>query len=226
MKKGGIKRILSIFSAIILLAMSWNVFAVTSTVWTITITDTTGNPITSTANINWDWTFAWTNNWSWSITWIKVTATVNPLVNMNISKSLIALWNITGVTWSGTLDVSIWTNSATWVSVKVKSQNWWLLHSSWTGTINNNISGWSYKFFGTNNDAPAGTTTFALSAWKEINTLNQTETFYTNTTVEDLYTNTSPQKSDITFKVSALAPASAKAWNYQDILTFFVISNF
>lgn len=224
MKKENFKKVISFFLVVTLFVVHSTNYAIASTViGEINITDVSWNVIPSSADINWNWNFGGTNNWSGSISGIKVIASVDPIIDMRLSKSLIDLWNIAWITGSGTLDLEVWTNSPSGVTIKVKSQNGGLLHDSGTWTINQTNWG-QYSFAWSNWWGAPLSATFPNSAWVEIITADQEIDLYHNNTVENL--KALPDTDDLEFKVTALAQSSAKAWDYEDILTFSVISNF
>lgn len=216
------KKVLAIISILAISATSLSSVYAEKKVWEITVTDKNGNEITSPVDITWDENFNGTANGIGTIEGVKVTAIVEPVLDMRISKSLIELGVISGKVGSGSLSIEVGSNSPSWVTVKAKSENGWLKHS-WSGsTIINSTNDGSYKFSAISGGNSEATATFQNSAWIEVNTAEQEESIYLNSKAENL----KETNGDIEFIVTATAQTSAEAGNYEDYITFSIIANF
>ena len=223
MLKTKIKKAIAIASiASIATATLWTTYAATIGTGSVSGTGAFNNAII--------WNDVFPGTATGTVSGILVKAEVLPTLNMALSTSQINLGTlIGGVTASGTLNIEVGTNAASWVKITAKSGSGWL-----TNTTNNSIQinslttdgiAESYKFestANTNDSTVTGfTTTWNLTAL-EVNN---------NTTAHTIYQTNKPEKldntnQDLTFKVTTTADAQTPAWKYQDSITFTVTWNF
>jgi hypothetical protein len=192
-------------------------------VGTITVDSNTASISPDSANINWDWNYGGTNNASGSLSGIKVTATVEPILNLELSDTLIALGVISGTGASGSIYLEVGTNSANWVVVTATSSWGGLVHTTDATADLINAANWgNYNYSSADGGwAEIAAATF-LSTAQEISTSVKKATIYTTNAPEV----SSSTIDDIKFTVFAKAQSSATAGNYEDFITFTITASF
>lgn len=221
MNKIKIKKIAAAIVVGALFTAQVSVFAAPSTIGTGTVV---GDPSFNT-DIIWDGNFPGTA--SGTITGIKVNATIEPTISMELSAKeidlgILAAW----VTGSGTIDIEVGTNAVNGVTITVLSGSGGLANTSDNLIkINNTDADWeSYKFSSNFNLKDSTITDFANSGdltLVEINS-NAPVTIY-NTNRPEM---SDGVNSDLTFRVEATANAQTPAGSYQDTLNFMITGNF
>lgn len=187
----------------------------------------TGTPAFDSA-INWSGDYT-TGSASGSVEDIKITATVEPSLNMEIGATEIGLGTLqAGVTSTGTLNIEIGTNAKDGVAITARSTNGGLNHATQTGVQINDLTvdglAESYKWGST----PASThdssnATFSASGLTalEVDDANTEHAIYTTNAPEAVNS-----VDDVEFYVSAKTSAETPAGLYEDYVTFTVTGNF
>lgn len=219
------KKIIAFLSIVTLTTMQFSTAFATS-VGQITA-ETNSGSVTTPVDIDWDENYGGNNNASGAISWIKVTATVEPILDMKLSNTLLELWVISGTGSSASINIEVWTNSPSWVVVTAISQSWGLVNTDTSiSDIINSDNGWNYNYtstdwWWTSDFASGASPTRSFLATTEVN--NSTElTVYQS----DLPENLSSTIDDITFTVAAKAQAIAAPGSYEDHITFVVTTSF
>jgi hypothetical protein len=160
---------------------------------------------TSTFDAGIIWDDAFPGSATGSVTGIIVTATVDPVLNMEISTGAIALGSLNSVTSvTGSLDLEIGTNAIGGVVITARSQSGALTNTS-SGAIKiiSTNAGESYKFTSALNAAEGADSSygdFASSAALSQEVLD-------NTTEHTIFTSNRPETTsgtdDVTFSVSS-----------------------
>jgi len=218
-------QIQKVFAALALLAIATSNFAGVSAAQI-----GTGSVVGSGAfdsAINWDENFPGTA--SGSVSNIKITARVNPSLNMAISAEEIDLGVL--VAWvpsTGNLFLEVGTNAKSGVSITARSQNGGLTNTDDGSIQMNNLTtdgiAESYTWESTPNATDdSSSATFAATGLSalEVND-NSTEHVVYNTNLAEA-TNL---VDDVEFIVSATANTETPAGDYEDNVTFTVTGNF
>lgn len=164
---------------------------------------------------------------SGTITWVKVTAKIEPTLNMSLSNHEINLGTLTsGIVSKWNLDLEVWTNAADWVKVTATSTTAGLTNiDDPTKQINNLTTDWSVDSY--TYKSTAGTSDSTINGFK-VDFLTQTE--INDKSEHTIYQSNKPEAfdttADATFEVAANIGAQASAWEYEDIITFTITGNF
>ena len=177
-------------------------------------------------DIMWDENFPGTA--TGTVSGIKVTATVEPTLNMVISADEIALGTLTPNTEStGSVNLEIGTNAVSGVKITARSGSGGLTNTGDNSVQINDLTddgvAESYKFSSTH------TVDSTVTGFTSNGDLDETE-IDDNTTEHQIYLTNKPEISkdtdDVTFTVGATANDQTPAGNYEDNITFTVVGNF
>lgn len=192
-----------------------------------------------TGTVVWSWAFDssidWDDNFPWfatgSVSGIKIKARVLPTLNMAISVAEIDLGVL--VPWvasTGSLNLEVWTNAKSGVSITARSTWGWLVNTaSWAIVINSDgtdgVTGESYTYASTPNGTDDSPSAWFVATWLVV-----AADVDDNTTEHVIYTTNKSEATnlvdDVEFVVSATAVINTPAWEYEDTVTFTVVGNF
>jgi hypothetical protein len=162
-----------------------------------------------------DWTFTW-QTVSWSLN-VQVTATVLPVLNMEISTWSILLWEL-NTSWSwDIINFNIGSLTITWATNALNGMNI-VMGSSWLSYSGQYIWSWSWI---------SGTATTDLDdSYKYSTWTLQTSSNEISSTNNIFNTAVPVAPTATTVTIWAVAWITTPAWNYSDTLVFTVTWNF
>lgn len=216
-----------------IIAIIWLTFLLSSNIFTSFAASQIG-----TWSIVWDsgsdTSIIWDDNLPWTATgvlnWVIVTAKVLPTLNMEISTWSIDLWTlIPWITFSGSVEIEVWTNASNWVTITARSWSWWLTNLNDNSIQINNLNtdwvteSYSFESFSLLKDSTIPTFT---SNWDLVKSeVNNTSTEHV------IYNTDNPERIDATnadliFNVATITDTQTMAGDYKDNITFTVTWNF
>jgi hypothetical protein len=180
--------------------------------------------------IDWNDIFGAGSSASGSVENIKIKARVLPSLNMEISVEEIDLGDLVpGVASTGELDIEVWTNAKSGVSITARSQNAGLTNiDDATIQINDLTTDgvaesytWASTPNATDDSSSAAFAATGLATATEINNNTTEHTVYSTNKAE-----ATNLVDDVKFNVSATTNAETPAGEYEDYVTFTVTGNF